>query len=288
MSIAHRAVLLCLLACVAFAARAERAHYALDPVHTRVAFSVSHAGFSQALGTVSGSTGSLEFDPDDLGSARIEAKVPLARLELGNAKWNAATTKLLDTDAHPVASFVSTRVEPVDARHAIVIGNLTLRGVTQEVRLAVTFNQLRRHPLPPFRRTAGFSATTTLSRKAFGITQWPSVIGDTVELRIEAEAVRARAPSNTTPVAPTRQPPDAQPVPENEPAVEDIILPPEAPEPDEEPASEPMPGDEQAAPPEGEPVPAPPPARGAPESAGATSSAEGLEEAAASAPASTP
>jgi hypothetical protein len=87
---------------------------------------------------------------------------------------------------------VSNRVEPVDASHAVVVGTLTLNGVAQEVRLDVTFNQLRHHPLPPFRRTAGFSATTMLSRKAFGITDWPSVIGDSVELRIEAEAVRAR------------------------------------------------------------------------------------------------
>ena len=187
----HRAALLCLLAAAAFAARAERAHYALDPVHTRVLFSVSHAGFSQALGTLSGSTGTLDFDPDDLRSAHVEASVPLARAELGDEKWNRATKKLLEVDAHPRALFVSTRVEPIDATHATVIGTLTLNGISREVRLDVTFNQLRRHPLPPFRRTAGFSATATLSRKAFGITDWPSVIGDAVELRIEAEAVRA-------------------------------------------------------------------------------------------------
>ena len=42
---------------------------------------------------------------------------------------------------------------------------------------------------------------TTLSRADFGITAWKSVIGDEVELRIEAEAVRERAPSlpTTTP-----------------------------------------------------------------------------------------
>src|SRR5690606_29745587 len=53
-------------------------------------------------------------------------------------------------------------------------------------------NGARRHPLPPFRRTVGFSATATLSRADFGITAWRSMIGDTVELRIEAEAMRVR------------------------------------------------------------------------------------------------
>ncbi len=208
-----RTVLLCLLAPVSCGAWAERQQYALDPVHTRVLFAVDHAGFSHALGTVSGSTGTLEFDPDDLRCARVEASVPLSRLDLGDAGWNAATAKLLDARAHPVARFVSTHVQPIDPRHATLTGTLTLHGITQEVRLDVTFNQLRRHPLPPFRRTAGFSATTTISRKAFGITQWPSVIGDAVELRIEAEAVRARgaAPDDADEAASPATLPDAVP-----------------------------------------------------------------------------
>ncbi|MGH8032533.1 MAG: YceI family protein [Luteimonas sp.] len=176
-------------------ASAENAIYALDPVHTRVQFAISHAGFSQALGTVSGSTGTLLFDPNDWSSARIEVSVPITRLDLGDATWNtsALASNLLDGRDHPVATFASTRVEPIDAQHATVHGTLTLRGVAQDTALAVTFNQLKRHPLPPFRRTAGFSATTAISRKAFGISAWPRVIGDRVELRIEAEATRATA-----------------------------------------------------------------------------------------------
>jgi len=170
------------------------ARYTLDPVHTRVMFAISHAGYSQAIGTVPGSSGTLEFDPGDLRSARLEASVPIARLELGDAKWNQAAlaSNLLDGKDHPVATFVSTRVEPIDAQHASVFGTLTLHGVAKEVKLDVTVNKVKRYPLPPFRRTAGFSATTTISRKDFGIGAWPTLIGDSVELRIEAEAQRAR------------------------------------------------------------------------------------------------
>ncbi|CAA9353230.1 MAG: FIG01112334: hypothetical protein [uncultured Lysobacter sp.] len=185
-------VLLAALALPAYADGVE--HYTLDPVHTRVMFAVEHAGFSKALGTVSGSAGHLQFDPDDWRSARLEVEVPLDRLDLGDAKWNSATraSNLLDTARHPVAHFVSTQVEPVDREHAKVCGELTLRGVTRPQCLDVTLNAIKRHPLPPFRRTAGFSATAQLSRSAYGIDAWRSVIGDTIELRIEAEAVRTR------------------------------------------------------------------------------------------------
>ncbi|MEG2805149.1 YceI family protein [Stenotrophomonas sp.] len=210
---------LALLLCTApLAARAAPDTYRLDPVHTRVLFAVEHAGFSQALGTVSGSEGVLVFDPQDWRSATLTVSVPIQRLDLGDAKWNTATLarNLLDGERFPEARFVSTRVEPIDETHANVIGQLTLHGVTRDVTLAVTLNALKRHPLPPFRRTAGFSATATLSRSAFGVDGWPSMIGDAVQLRIEAEAVRDRNaadPAQEPPVAPAGTP--ASPSPSN-------------------------------------------------------------------------
>lgn len=218
-----RSLLLCLCLCaLPVAASAQAVRYELDPVHTRVLFAVSHAGFSHALGTVSGSSGELWFDPQDWASARLQATVPLARLDLGDAKWNRAALagNLLDADKHPQASFVSTRIEAIDATHAAVHGTLTLHGVAREVTLDVTLNAAKRHPMPPFRRTVGFSATTTISRKDFGIDAWPSVIGDTIELRIEAEATRARgngddaAPPQPAPSPEAAAPPPATPTPD--------------------------------------------------------------------------
>ncbi len=186
------------------AAFAATATYALDPVHTRVAFAVSHAGFSQAIGTVSGSTGTLRFDPDDWTTATLEVSVPLDRADLGDADWNRAALagNLLDVKRYPVATFVSDRVEPDGPNRAAVHGTLTLHGVAKPVKLDVTLNALKRHPLPPFRRTAGFSVTATIHRSDFGIDAWKSVIGDVVELRIEAEAVRSRGDARPDHAAP--------------------------------------------------------------------------------------
>jgi polyisoprenoid-binding protein YceI len=199
---AKRALLCCLLA-LPVTAVAQPVDYRLDPVHTRVLFAISHAGFSSALGTVSGSSGSLVFDPDDWSTARVTVSVPMTRLDLGDADWNraAGARGLLDVGGHPVATFVSNRIVPKDPQHASVCGTLTLRGVGQDVCLDVTFHQLKRLPLPPFHRTAGFSATATLSRKAFGIDAWPTVIGDEVQLRIEAEAVPGDAQDASIPAA---------------------------------------------------------------------------------------
>jgi polyisoprenoid-binding protein YceI len=171
--------------------------FALDPVHTRVAFFVDHAGLSRAIGTFSGAHGSLQFDPEDWSTARLEVVVPLANLDLGDADWRDKVLEpaFLDAKGQPEARFVSTRVETTGENQARVTGQLSLRGVSREVVLDVRLNALKRHPVT-FRRTAGFSASTRLSRRDFGITTWPNVIGDEVELQIEAEAIRDR---NDTP-----------------------------------------------------------------------------------------
>jgi len=164
--------------------------YRLDPVHTRVAFEIDHAGFSAAIGTVSGSSGAIAFDPDDWRSARVDVEIPLQRLDLGDQDWNSAAARMLDTERHPVARFVSDSVEPVDAAHAAVCGTLSLHGSSRPLCLQATFNQLKRQSLPPFRRTLGFSATALLFRGDYGIDDWMSMVGDVVELRIEVVAHR--------------------------------------------------------------------------------------------------
>ena len=117
-------------------------------------------------------------------------RIPIATLQLGDAKWQE---KILDPtwfDAKrfPEAHFVSTKVEARGADEAEVSGELTLHGVTRPVTLHARLNALGRHPLPPFRRTAGFSATATISRKEFGMEHWAKVVGDEVKLILEVEA----------------------------------------------------------------------------------------------------
>ena len=172
------------------AALAQADGYRVDPVHTRVAFAIDHAGYSTALGAISGTTGAIAFDPEDWRSARVDVEIPLQRLDLGDDDWNRAAKRMLDADRHPVARFVSDAVEPVDATHAAVCGTLTFHGQSRPLCLQATFNQLKRQSLPPFRRTLGFSATAMLFRGEFGIDSWMSMVGDAVELRIELEAHR--------------------------------------------------------------------------------------------------
>lgn len=177
----------------AASALAKPERYELDPVHSRIVFSVGHDGYSHALGTFSRPQGELWFDPDDWRSARLDVRIALSTLDLGDTGFNAriARRDYLDAERHPQARFVSTSVEPLTDTTARVHGTLTLRGIEAPVALDVTLNRLARSAYS-MRRTAGFSATATVQRTAFGMTAHPKAVDDAVHLRIEVEAVRAR------------------------------------------------------------------------------------------------
>jgi len=169
--------------------RAATESFTIDPVHTRIAFQVSHAGFSDPIATFSGTHGQLDFDEADWSRARVDAVIPLATLDLGDKDWNGKIldATFFDAGRFPEARFVSTKVEKTGERSANVSGDRILQGVPRPVILAATFNALKRHPLT-LRRTIGFSATTTISRAEFGIDAWKNLVGDAVTIRIEIEA----------------------------------------------------------------------------------------------------
>lgn len=200
-----------LLACSLPSLAAGPARYAFDPVHTRVMFGVDHAGFSQAIGTVSGAQGQLYFDADSWQGTRMEVVVPMQRLDMGDAGWTTSVLAphFLDTAHYPQARWVVDQLTRTDDSHGTACGALTLHGVTRPLCMALTLNRTARHPMPPFRQTLGFSASTTLKRSDFGMTHWQALVGDNVELRIEAELYRQRGE--------TAPPAALEPVPDNPP-----------------------------------------------------------------------
>ncbi|MFC4728082.1 YceI family protein [Coralloluteibacterium thermophilus] len=186
-----RGLLLLLLLTTVSPLRAE-ARYAIDPVHTRIAVLVGHSHFSRAIGTLSGTQGSIRYDARHPERAQVDARIPLARLDFGDADWNAAVAArgLLDVERAPVARFVSTAVEILDGERLRIHGDLTLAGTTRPTVLEARINALRRHPMPPFRRTLGVSARTVLDRRDFGVAGFPRTVGHEVEVLIELEAAR--------------------------------------------------------------------------------------------------
>ena len=161
-----------------------------DPSHTQIWFSADHQGFSQPQGRLHVKEGWFQFDASDWSSARVDVLIDLTTADMGEAKWSAAvkSSAWLDAERWPTARFVSRRVEATDATHGVIHGELTLRGETRPVDVAFTLNRIGNDPYA-FRRKAGFSASARLQRADFGMDRYREVVGDTITLRFEIEAL---------------------------------------------------------------------------------------------------
>lgn len=170
---------------------AAPATWRLDPVHCQVLFFADHLGFSRQMGRFTGVAGTIDFDPDDWTAGRVEVEVDIGSLWLGDAAWEKKmrSDDFFDAGQFPSARFTSERIEATGENTARVHGALTLRGITRPVVLDVTRNRIGRNTFN-LKQTAGFSARTTLSRKAFGIARLPAAIADEVEVVLEIEAIR--------------------------------------------------------------------------------------------------
>ena len=97
-----------------------------------------------------------------------------------------------DPATYPTMSYRSLRVRPSGDGY-VVEGDLTLHGVTRGVDLALDLNGFTKDPYGGTR--AGFTATTEIDRKDFGInTNLPmdgggAVVGDKVQISLEIEAI---------------------------------------------------------------------------------------------------
>lgn len=185
--------LLLVLAAVLLPAMAQAAThtYRYDTVHSQIVFSIDHDGYSRPFGRLHIARGWLRFDPKDWSHAATVLDIDMGSVDMGDAKWNAAVCgdSLLDCSRERYAHFVSTSVERKDASHGVLHGELTLHGVTRPIALPFTLNRLARTVFG-MHVVAGFSATATLDRSAFGITAFPNAIGHNVAVWLELEAIR--------------------------------------------------------------------------------------------------
>jgi polyisoprenoid-binding protein YceI len=147
--------------------------------------------------------GTLEFDPESPTLSRLEAVIDASGLWSGERDRDAhlKSPDFLDVERFPEITFRASQIRLRGANEAVVVGDLTIRGVTRSVELQVTYLGQWQTPWwedgvdkgPKTR--AGFVATTRINRHDFGVS-WNSaldrggvVVGDDVAVTIDAEAI---------------------------------------------------------------------------------------------------
>lgn len=168
-----------------------------DPAHSSVDFRIRHAVISWVRGTFTQWSGDLQFDPENPTAVEVSLDVALASVNTGVEDRDAhlRSADFFDIEQYPTMSFKSHSATAAGGNAYKLNGELTLHGITKAVTFDVTFGGTVVDPWGATR--AGFEATTVLDRRDFGLV-WNSLleaggvlVGDTVEITLELEAIKA-------------------------------------------------------------------------------------------------
>ena len=171
--------------------------YKFDTNHTNINWSANHFGFSSPSGKFTDVDGTLTLDEASPQNSLVEITIKTDSISTGNSKFDEhlKSKDFFYTEKFPTAKFVSTSVTPFGKTSAKVQGNLTLLGITKPVTLNVKVNKIGLNPINQ-RKTAGFSATTSIKRSQFGMEFGLPGVSDEVKIAIESELTFAVAGSN--------------------------------------------------------------------------------------------
>jgi polyisoprenoid-binding protein YceI len=182
-----------LLALSAPFALAQASTWASDPAHSEVDFSIKHMSVSNVHGRFGKVNATISLNAADITKSIVIATIDTTTVDTGEPARDThlKTDAFFDVAKFPTATFTSTGVTK-SGSNLKVTGNLTLHGVTKEVVLDVEAPGSPIESPMDHKQHSGFSATTTVSRTAFGIgSKFPAaVLGDDVKLTIELEVVK--------------------------------------------------------------------------------------------------
>lgn len=181
---------LVLAAAAAAPALATPETYNLEPNHTFPRFSYNHLGYSVQLSRFDKTSGKVVFDKA-AKTGSVDITIDTKSVSTGSSLFNEHIQgeDFLFTEKYPTATFKSTKVIFNGDKPASIEGNLTLKGVTKPVTLAVTSFQNMPHPMVK-KDAIGANAKTTVKRTDFNMGKNAPYVGDEVTIEIALEAIK--------------------------------------------------------------------------------------------------
>jgi polyisoprenoid-binding protein YceI len=170
--------------------------WTVDPMHTQVEFSAKHMGLMTVKGHFTGVRTAIDLNEDDFTASSVEATIEAGTLITNDQRRDAHLTSpdFLNAEQFPTITFKSTRIERAAHDGYKMTGDLTIRDVTRPVTLDVVYSGQAKDPMGSVH--AGFSASTTIKRKDWGLT-WNValetgglLVSEDVKLALEVEVVK--------------------------------------------------------------------------------------------------
>lgn len=171
-------------------------NWVLDPSHSEILFKVKHLMITNVRGEFRKFTAEAVTNGADFRAASVHVSIDASSLFTNEENRDAhlKSADFFDVENHKEITFDSTSFKKVDDEEYELKGNLTMRGVRKEVKLAVEFGGINKDPWG--NEKAGFSVTGKINRKDWGL-NWNAaletggvLVGDEVKIAAEVQFVK--------------------------------------------------------------------------------------------------
>ena len=169
--------------------------WTVDAAHSRIGFTARHLMIAKTRGHFSSFSGTITVPEDRLQSS-VEASVDATSVTTDDQARDGhlKSADFFDAENHPTWTLRSTGIK-ADGGDYVLSADLTVRGVTNPVEFELEFEGVTKDPWGNTK--AGFTATTEISRKDFGIEfnvaleTGGVLVGDKVKIELEIEAAKS-------------------------------------------------------------------------------------------------
>lgn len=172
--------------------------WTVDKAHSEVGFSVKHMMISKAKGTFDDFDAKIHADVEDLTGADIEVTIDISSINTRNKDRDdhLSSADFFDAETYPKMTFTAKEIKKTGGNNYEVTGDLTIKDTTKPATLDVTFEGQSKDPMSG-NLVAGFSGSTSINRKEFGLT-WNAkletggvLVGEDVNIHFELELHKA-------------------------------------------------------------------------------------------------
>ncbi|MFN3872354.1 MAG: YceI family protein [Ignavibacterium sp.] len=169
----------------------------IDKSHSEIKFKVKHLVISTVTGQFKEFDATVESEKSDFSDAKISFWADVNSIDTRNEKRDShlKSADFFDAANYPRITFESRSINKKSENEYEVVGDISIRGVTKEIKLNVTYNGT----VKGFGgvEVAGFEITGKLNRFDFGL-KWNAlteaggiVVGDEVKIEISCELTKA-------------------------------------------------------------------------------------------------
>lgn len=154
-------------------------------------FAIGDSKIFRTTGGFKNWKGTVNVDDAEVPKSTVEVVVNTGSIQMLDTQQTAMLkdSDFFDVEKFPQMTFQSKKIERTGDNALKVEGDITLRGITRPMTLAVTVND-RRPDAPAGSRYARFRGVGTIKRSEFGMTKYIDMVGDLVEIIISTDAWR--------------------------------------------------------------------------------------------------